>query len=164
MEAWLGIPVREPLILSRCSMSDPRAYGRSTKNAPRTERLCHCERSEAIQGSQAKAGLLRRGAHHRAGQRPDPLAPRNDGTRKPSSSRNGYAVVAGGAAQLARRLEGWPHRHSSLILRDARKGALLRTRTVGCSTTEGASPLRRFSGWHIRRRALRSFAAPGAEP
>src|SRR3954470_16193726 len=36
--------------------------------------------SEAKQSrcGKAKTGLLRRGVYHRAGQRPDPLAPRND--------------------------------------------------------------------------------------
>jgi hypothetical protein len=39
----------------------------------------HCERSEAIHATtERKNGLLRRGVYHRAGRRPDPLAPRND--------------------------------------------------------------------------------------
>src|SRR5260370_6955559 len=42
--------------------------------------FCHCERSEAILGGPAKKdGLLRRGVYHRAGRRPDPLAPPHDG-------------------------------------------------------------------------------------
>jgi hypothetical protein len=46
----------------------------------------HCERSEAIHLCYVKkAGLLRRGVYHRAGQRPDPLALRNDGKSQQTS-------------------------------------------------------------------------------
>src|ERR1700738_2681204 len=45
------------------------------RKAPPDDRL-----REAIHGTaRHKAGLLRRGVYHRAGRRPDPLAPRKDG-------------------------------------------------------------------------------------
>jgi len=65
----------------------------------RTDQQRHCERSEAIHlSAQRKNGLLppslvelrrtsRRGVYHRAGQRPDPLAPRNDAEGNYSFSR-----------------------------------------------------------------------------
>src|ERR1700720_2242208 len=41
-------------------------------------------------GVETQSGLLRRGVYHRAGRRPDPLAPRNDGG-------NSTFVMPGGA-------------------------------------------------------------------
>ena len=54
-----------------------------SESETRTHNDCnrHCQRSEAIRQPRRKTGLLRRGVYRRAGERPDLLAPRNDGTR-----------------------------------------------------------------------------------